>query len=195
MADATFAELMQRVRAGDQEAATTLVQRYEPAIRRAMRFRLSGSKLGAVLDSVDICQSVMASFFIRAASGQYELESPEQLQKLLAAMAKNKLAFQIRKQYAQCRDQRRDQVAENEQALPGNNATPSRNVSARELLQEVHNRLSPEERQLVELRNDGVEWEEIASRLQGRPEALRKKLARALDRVAQELGIDEADHE
>ena len=38
----------------------------------------------------------MASFFIRAASGQYELDSPEQLQKLLAAMAKNKLAFQIR---------------------------------------------------------------------------------------------------
>jgi hypothetical protein len=27
-----------------------------------------------------------------------------------------------------------------------------------------------------------------------RPEALRKQLARALDRVAQELGIEEGDH-
>src|SRR4051812_5170268 len=110
MAEETFAELMKRVRAGDQDAATTLVKRYEPAIRRAMRFRLSGSKLGTILDSVDICQSVLSSFFIRAASGQYELDTPEQLQKLLATMAKNKLTFQMRKQYAQRRDQRRDQA-------------------------------------------------------------------------------------
>jgi RNA polymerase sigma factor (sigma-70 family) len=192
MAEETFAELMQRVRAGDQDAASSLVKRYEPAIRRAMRFRLSGSKLGTVLDSVDICQSVLASFFIRAASGQYELETPEQLQKLLAAMAKNKLAFQVRRQYAQRRDQRRDEAAADDQLMAGNVGTPSRQVSARELLQEVHKRLSPDERQLVELRNDGVEWEEIAVRVEGRPEALRKKLARALDRVAEELGIDEA---
>ena len=192
MAEETFAELMQRVRAGDQDAATTLVKRYEPAIRRAMRFRLSGSKLGTVLDSVDICQSVMASFFIRAASGQYELDSPEQLQKLLATMAKNKLAFQIRRQYAQRRDQRREETAADDQFMPGTTGTPSRQASAREMLQEVHKRLSPDERELVELRNDGIEWDEIAVRVDGKPEALRKKLARALDRVAAELGIDEA---
>ncbi len=195
MPEETFAELMQRVRAGDQDAATTLVKRYEPAIRRAMRFRLTGSKMGAVLDSVDICQSVMASFFIRAASGQYELDTPEQLQKLLAKMAKNKLNFQIRKQYAQCRDQRREQSPADDHVIAGTGGTPSREVSARELLREVHNRLSPEERTLVELRNDGVEWDEIAQRVEGKPEALRKKLGRALDRVAQELGIDEAADE
>src|SRR5882672_7929756 len=110
MAEENFADLMKRVRAGDQDAATALVKRYEPAIRRAMRFRLSGTKLGTVVDSVDICQSVMASFFVRAASGQYELDTPEQLQKLLASMAKNKLNFQYRKQYAQRRDQRREQT-------------------------------------------------------------------------------------
>jgi DNA-directed RNA polymerase specialized sigma24 family protein len=195
MAEESFADLMKRVRAGDQDAAALLVKRYEPSIRRAMRFRLSGSKLGAVLDSVDICQSVLASFFIRAASGQYELDSPQQLQKLLAAMAKNKLAFQVRKQYAQMRDQRRDEGRADDQALAGSSCTPSRQVSARELLDEVHKRLSPEERALVELRNDGVEWDEIATRMEGRPDALRKKLSRALDRVAEELGIDESSHE
>ena len=195
MPDESFADLMQRVRAGDQDAATELVKRYEPAIRRAMRFRLSGSKMGAVLDSADICQSVMASFFIRAASGHYELESPEQLQKLLAKMAKNKLTFQMRKRYAQSRDQRREQAGGDDPCTPANIATPSRQVSARELLREVHDRLSPDERILVEMRNDGVEWEDIAQRLEGKPEALRKKLGRALDRVAQELGIDEAADE
>ena len=37
----SFEELLRRVRAGDQAAARELVQRYEPTIRRAVRFRLS----------------------------------------------------------------------------------------------------------------------------------------------------------
>ncbi len=41
----SFAQLMRRVRAGDQEAATEIVRRYEPAIRRAVRFRLKDNRL------------------------------------------------------------------------------------------------------------------------------------------------------
>jgi hypothetical protein len=36
---------------------------------------------GAGLD--DICQSVMASFFVRAAAGQFNLERPDELIRLL----------------------------------------------------------------------------------------------------------------
>src|SRR5436305_3757208 len=107
MADTTFEELIQRVRAGDQDAAGELVRRYEPAIRRAVHFRLGDAHLGGMLDSMDICQSVLASFFVRAASGQYDLQEPEHLLKLLVAMARNKLKFQARKQRAQRRDHRR----------------------------------------------------------------------------------------
>jgi RNA polymerase sigma factor (sigma-70 family) len=191
----SFAELIERVRAGDQDAARELVERYEPAIRRAVRFRLTDTRLGAVFDSMDICQSVLASFFVRAASGQYELGQPEQLTKLLVAMAQKKLAFQVRRQRAQRRDIRRTASVEDQNALPGKGQTPSRQVAARELLLEAHKRLSDSERQLVEWRNDGLEWDEIAGRLSGSPEALRKKLSRALDRVAEELGLDEAGHD
>src|SRR5258707_215390 len=71
-----------------------------------------------------------------------------------------------------------------EQALASNDPTPSRQIAARELLEEVQRRLSPEERQLVEMRNQSLEWTEIAEQLGGSAEALRKKLARALDRVS-----------
>jgi DNA-binding CsgD family transcriptional regulator len=64
-------------------------------------------------------------------------------------------------------------------------------VAARELVPEVHRRLSPEERRLVEWRGQGLAWEEIAASLDGSAEALRKKLTRALDRVTEELGVDE----
>lgn len=42
----------------------------------------------------------MASFFVRAALGQYELDRPEQLLKLLAAMARHKLADAVDRQRA-----------------------------------------------------------------------------------------------
>lgn len=189
----SFDDLIRRVRAGDQDAATELVQRYQPAIRRAVRFRLADARLGTLLDSMDICQSVLASFFIRAASGQYQLQTPAQLLKLLTAMARNKLNSQARKQLAQRRDRRR--VAgggPDEGRLVAAGENPSTVVAARDLLQEVHRRLSPEERRLLELRNQGYDWSTIASEPGGGAEALRRRLSRALDRIADQLDLDDA---
>ena len=77
--DNTFADFLRRVRAGDEQAAAELVSRYESAVRVEVRMRLADSRLRRVLDSMDLCQSVLASFFVRAAAGQYDLERPEQL--------------------------------------------------------------------------------------------------------------------
>lgn len=187
----TFEELLRRVRAGDEEAATKLVKDYKPAIRRVARLRLGSNPLRGLLDSTDICQSVLASFFMRAALGQYSFETPTQLVNLLATMARSKLAAQVRRQQAQRRDYRRVLPAADEAELVAGTPSPSRQIEARELLSHVRHRLSPEERQLVDLRNAGHDWTEVATRLGGGAEALRKKHARALDRVARELGLDE----
>jgi RNA polymerase sigma-70 factor (ECF subfamily) len=188
----TFDELIRRVRAWDQEAAAELVRRYEPAIRRAVRFRLADARLGGLLDSMDICQSVLGSFFLRAASGQFDLETPEKVLALLAAMARNKLATQARRQGAKRRGGLRAVAGGDSQAHvadPG--ANPSREVAARDLLQEVRRRLRPDEQRLLDLRNDGHDWAEIAERLGGTAGTLGKKLSRALDRVAGQLGLDD----
>jgi RNA polymerase sigma-70 factor (ECF subfamily) len=194
MVDApTFDELIRRVRAGDQDAATVLVKRYEPAIRRAVRFRLADARLGTLLDSMDICQSVMASFFIRAASGQYDLESPGQLCKLLTAMARNKLNSQARRHHAQRRDNRRVAAGvQDEDQFVAAGESPSMVVAARDLLQEVHRRLSPDDRRLLEMRNQGFDWPAIASEIGGGAGTLRRRLSRALDRIAGQLGLDDA---
>ena len=118
------------------------------------------------------------------------LTDPKQLLNLLVGMARNKLAFQARKERAQCRDGRRAHAATDDQFI-ADEASPSRQVAAAELLQEVQRRLSPEERQLAELRHQGLEWSQIAEQVGGSPEALRKKLARAVDRVARALGLDD----
>jgi RNA polymerase sigma factor (sigma-70 family) len=185
-----FAELYLQVQAGNQDVAAQLVQRYEPVIRRIVRLRLANTPLVGLVESADVCQSVLASFFLRAALGQYTLNSFEKLGKLLAVMARSKLAAQLRHHQAQRRDRRR--VTSTDGAEPAAaGAPPSRHAAAKELLQEARRRLSAEEGLLAELRAEGQDWATIAARVGGSPEALRKKLARALDRVSQELGLDE----
>lgn len=193
--EATIAELIARIRAGDDQAAAELVRRYEPLVRREIRFKLRDRRLGRVLDSTDLCQSVMASFFVRTAAGQYEFECPEQILGLLVTMARNKAASAARHEGRARRDARRvapggdaalDAVAE-----PG--PSPSAVVAGRELLDRFLGGLSMEERQLVDLRQQGLAWADIATRLGGTAQARRMQLARAVDRVSHALGIDVGD--
>jgi hypothetical protein len=44
------------------------------------------------------------------------------------------------------------------------------------------------------LRKEGLEWGAIAERLGGNPEALRKQMTRAADRVAHRLQLDDYSH-
>jgi RNA polymerase sigma factor (sigma-70 family) len=190
----TTRELLDRIRAGDGAAAADLVRRYEPEIRRAIRVKLTDPRLRRLLDSLDVCQSVLGNFFVRVAAGQFELDNPQQLLSLLVTMARNKVLDHARRQQADRRDQRRlggnaglDQVA-------GPEASPSRIVAGRELLDMVHVRLTVEERELVEQRAQGRDWAALAAERGVSAEALRKRLTRALDRVAHELGLTEDDH-
>ncbi len=194
--DNQFRELIQRVRAQDQEAAAELMRRYEKAIRRVVRIHLRDSHLRRVLDSMDICQSVLASFFFRTALGQYELETPEQLLNLLASITRNKLTNQVQHLRAQRRDLRRDaSLADDAIALIDRASDPSQQASAREMLERIRAGLDRPERYLAEQRALGRSWKDLAEELGSTDVALRKKLTRALNRVMKELGVDDAAEE
>ncbi len=190
-----FRDLIRRVRDRDSDAARELVERYESAIRRVIRIRLRDAGMRRLLDSTDICQSVMASFFIRTALGQYEVDTPQQLLNLLTAIARNKLANQANRLRAKRRDIRRETGAEDQTPQVADDASdPSEQASARELLEKVRGRLDPRELYLAEQRSLGRGWQELADELGGTDVALRKKLTRALNRVMADLGLgDEGD--
>jgi RNA polymerase sigma factor (sigma-70 family) len=195
--DTVFAGFVRRIRAGDERAARELVERYEPVIRREVKMRLRDPRLYRRLDWVDICQSVLASFFMRAAAGQYDLEQPEQLLRLLVVMTRHKLSKQERRHRAEKRDYRlaEDRDPADLEGRPGAEPTPSRLVAGRELLETFRARLSEEERMLADLRGQGYEWAEIAARVGGTPQARRMQLARAVRRVERQLEGCEAGHE
>ena len=191
MADSeSFADFIRRLRAGDEQAAAELVERYERVIRCEARLRLTDPRLGRLLDSVDISQSVLASFFVRATAGEYDLSRPEDLMRLLVRMARNKVASQARRQKARAADRLRVE-AENIEATVGGATDMAQLVAGRDLLEEVRRRLSAEERQIADLRGQGRSWPEVAAELGGTPEARRKQLTRALDLIAHQLGLEE----
>ena len=190
-----FAEFIRRVRAGDGGAAEELVRKYESAIRVAVRTRLTDPALKRQLDSVDVCQSVLASFFLRAAAGEYDLNDPSQLISLLVRMAQNKLAGQARFHRRGRRDVRRagglDEAPDPASAGPG----PERVAAGRDLLEALRCRLTPEERAVADRRGAGQGWGEIADALGGTADGRRMQLKRAIDRLAPELGLEEEGEE
>ena len=191
--DQAFRELLDRMRGGGADAAAELVEICESTICRVVRLRMrKGSPLRRGLDSLDICQSVLASFFVRSALGQFDLDKPADLLKLLAVMARNKLVDEARRpQVARRELMATDTTSNATEGWVDTRPDASRRVAAKDLLGEVRKRLSDEERYLVEQRVLGRHWAELADELGGTPEALRKQHARAIDRVAAELHLDE----
>ena len=183
-----FDLLLARVRKGDSEAATALLQQYEPQIRRMVRVRLTDASLRRQFDTLDICQSVWGDFFVRMGTGQFEIDTPAALVKLLATMTRHKLINRSQRQRAAKRDVRRlEKQSADEMDVAGSEATPSRIVSGRELLAIVRQRLDDDDRYLADERAKGRSWIELAEELHTEPDALRMRLARATRRISHDV--------
>src|SRR5262249_31413006 len=187
-----FLGLIQRVRAGDEQAAADLVRRYEPLIRRQVRLQLEDERLARLFDSMDLCQSVVATFFFSTAVGVCDLRPPKQFPGLLVKRPGNKRGSAARQAPRQRRAYRRETSGNDDMSrLAAAGPTPSRQVAGEELLQRARQRMTEEELKIADLRADDLSWEQIAERLGGNANALRMQLARALERVVAELGLDD----
>ena len=188
--DEAFHDLMRRVQAGDEHAAEELVRLYEPTVRLVVRRRLTDPRLRRLLDSMDICQSVLGTFFAGAATGRFALHTPDQLLKLLVTMARNKLISCTRAQKAARRNPRgRESFGDESPEVVDPCPTPTQLAADREILKEFRDRLSPEELRIADLYAAGRSWQEIAAEVGGRPDQVRMRFRRALDRVRGELGL------
>ena len=125
------------------------------------------------------------------AAGEYELKSERDLQRLLVAISQNKFMALQRREMAEKRDRRitvsLDSIDDIEDYRQTNDDRSARQV---ELLSAFEQSLSVEERQLFTMRRQGLEWAVIAEELNENAIVLRKRLSRAVQRVARELGIE-----
>lgn len=188
-----FESLISRIRAGDERAAAELVRIYEPLIRREVRLQIRDRRLYRLFESLDVSQSVLGSFFARTALGEYDLETPGHLVKLLVSMTRNKVATAAKRQYRQRRDHRRTSGPEELGGAVDPGPSPSELISGQELLERFRSGFTDEERAIASLRKDGLGWAEITTQLGGAPQARRMQLARAVERVSRQIGLDEPE--
>jgi RNA polymerase sigma-70 factor (ECF subfamily) len=190
--DDRFLELLHRVRCGDADAASELVDEYSLAIRIAVRTRLSDPALRRQFDSMDVCQSVLGSFFLRMATGMYQIEQPAQLVALLMAIARKKLAMRVRRELQQCRNARRGislNAAAHQPSARG--PDPAQAVMHAELVDQAYALMDADTREVAHRRTDDATWPEIAAAMGGTAEGRRKQYQRALQRIAVALNVDE----
>ncbi len=184
-----FAGFIRRIRSKDEAAACELVQQYGQAIRIVASVRLN-ARLRRELDSTDVMQSALGNFFARAAAGQFDLETPDDLINLLAKMVQNKITDKERRQNAKRRGGKQSNPQNiDTMDVAGADETPSTIVSNLELLEKGRELLSPEECEIADLRRDGQTWDAISAKTGESADALSKRYSRLIERVKVELGL------
>jgi RNA polymerase sigma-70 factor (ECF subfamily) len=160
--------LLRRVQGGQPDAATDLYIRYAERLRKLAAGQCAPD-LAPRLDPEDIVQSVFRTFFRRASQGQYDVPEGEDLWKLFLVLALHKIRSAARYHRAAKRDVRAtpmglpcsgeegpDFAAPDETAL----------TTLRLVIDELLDGLPESMRQIVTLRVEGHEVEEIAGRTQ-----------------------------
>jgi RNA polymerase sigma-70 factor (ECF subfamily) len=185
--DPVFAALLDEVRAGSQDAAWKLVDKYGRDVQRFVRRSLN-QRLRSKFDSLDFVQIVWGSFF-RAPERLQGIERVEQLIAYLATLAKFKVLTEVRRRLdTEKYDVMREDVRNEAKPLPdmnhdGNMPTPSAVAIAKERWEQLLAGQSEQVRRIVEMRLRGTTFHEIADHLHIHETTARKTMKRLLERA------------
>ena len=185
--DDDFAQLIEQVRAGSQEAAWTLVGKYSRDVQRFVRRSLH-QKLRSKFDSMDFVQIVWGSFF-RCPDRLEGMAKSEQLIAYLSTLAKFKVLAEVRRrlQTEKHNLDREESTADADgspREMMGNIPTPSAVAIARERWDQLLAGEPDQVKRIVELRLQGTTYTEIAVQLDIHERTARKTIKRLLAQAA-----------
>jgi RNA polymerase sigma-70 factor (ECF subfamily) len=159
---------LERIRAGDEEAARELLGRYEAEVRLVVRRQLP-RLLRSRFDSLDFLQSVWGSFFRRIRTGPTDFEDSRHLVAFLARAAKNKVIDEYRRAASRKQDMSREEPLWGDGSRARDVASdidsPSEVAQAREVFGRLRDLLPEDRRTILELKADGLSSRDIGERL------------------------------
>lgn len=163
-----LAGVLERIRAGDEDAARELLRLYEAEVRLVVRRQLP-RLLRSRFDSLDFLQSVWGDFFQRVRTGPAEFQDARHLVGFLARAAKNKVIDQYRRAASRKADMHREEpifaAGGRPRELEDGGDSPSELAEAREEFDRLLGLLPEQRRHLVELKAEGLSSREIGDRL------------------------------
>ncbi len=188
------AELIEKWRHGDREAAGELLRRYADRLIALANSRLS-AKLAQGIDAEDIVQSAYRSFLADTRAGQYSLQPGGDLWQLLVTVTLHKLYDKAKWSQAQKRAADRELHFGCEDSLLGiiphvlkHEPSPMEAAALADEKEHLLRGLDPVDRQIVELRLQGFTLKEIASQL----DCSVRTVERTFERIRQQLAQDES---
>lgn len=184
----SFAELMTRLRAGEQEAARQVFQRFAQRL-----IALAGSRLDPMtrrkLDPEDVLQSVYRTFFVRYALGQFELDNWDSLWGLLTLITVRKCGKWAAHFHAGVRQVEQEVTpATSESGTSSWEAlarepTPEEAAMLAETVEQLLRGLDGREREMVTLRLQGFSLTEISAEVARTERTVQRVLERARKRL------------
>lgn len=190
----TDAELVERWRAGDEDAATILHERYLTRLLNLVGRHLA-DKFNSRLDPDDVVQSVFRSIFRLTREGRFEFEGDSDFWKLLLTMALNKVRNTVRHHQAGKRTPEVESISTSADGVDGyivnrlsSQPTLQEIVSFTDMLEQVLQQLDPDQQLLIQYRIEGYTQKEIAQKLGVDDRTVRRMFSSIRSRGEQLLG-------
>jgi RNA polymerase sigma-70 factor (ECF subfamily) len=182
----SFADVMQRLREPDPQAAAVVFRRFAARLAVLARACL-GERLQSKVDADDVLQSAYRTFLRRHAAGELELDGWDALWALLTVITIRKCGRWREHFHAGSRDVRREVPTDGAAAgaaLPdGREPSPDEAGALADFVESLLRRLSPRDREIVSLRLQGYSPLETATELR----LPQRTVFRVLQRVKQQL--------
>ena len=179
--------LLRRFKLGHQDAATELYVRYAHRLL-ALAESNSSPALARRVAAEEIVQSVFGSFFRGAQRGYYDIPAGDELWKLFLVITLNKIRAKGAFHAAAKRDVRKTVAFEEDLATGEQNEVALRLLQL--TLEDSLAKLPEQYRQIVSLRVEGFEVEEIARRTERSKRTVERILQEARKRLAHLLDED-----
>lgn len=191
--DSSFVELMTRLEAGDQEAATLLFRRYAHQLIALARHRLDHLILQKV-DPEDVVQSVFHSFFRRHRDGKFKLDNWESLWGMLAIITVRKCSHKNRHFHTQAHDARKEvhpapyweEAGVSWEAI-AHEPTPADAAILAEIVENVLSQLDDRDKTIVRLTLQGWSVSRISTQVGRTERTVHRVLERVRERLEQDL--------
>jgi len=189
MDDLDFADLIARVRAQDEAAIAVLLSRFEADVRTMVRVRLPRA-LRNQFDSMDFVQAVWQSVLVRKGDDVGDFADAGKFRGFLAAVARNKVFEEHRRRTSMKYDLNREErlyVRRGERDVPREvrapDPSPSESAQAGERLDQLIEGRSDHEKRVVELRRQGLTYEEVAEKLGCNERSVRRVIGELRSRM------------
>jgi RNA polymerase sigma-70 factor (ECF subfamily) len=181
--DPSFADLMARVRAGDQDAAARLYELFKNRVIGLARKRLD-ALVRAKEDPDDVAQSVFKSFFRRQMDPHkgFALENWDDLWNVLLVITLRKCGRRVERWVAKSRDVHQE-VALHEVEAVAREPTPDEAAMLTDTVQGVLADLHPRDRPILELALQGHGPEAISAEVHRTERTVYRVLKRVRERL------------